>query len=186
MALPLPVQTAAVPADLLQERLLIQNFLFIGAVVFRREAALAVGGMDEQLSYTADWDFWLKLAGRGDAIYCPDPLACFRIHDATQTTAMSRHCHEFKRQMEAVLDRHLPPWIERHPAGQGVARAARFSVDVNTALAAAAHGAHFPMFSLAWQAMALGPRGWHRYLRDCALVERTVSRLRSRRRHRNK
>jgi hypothetical protein len=176
---PLPVRPDPLPGDLLRRRLLVQNFIAIGAVIFRRETALAVGGMDERLSYAADWDFWLKLAAAGDAIYWPEPLSCFRIHDASQTTAISRDCREFERQLNAVLERHLEPWLAQHPADQGVARAARFSVKTNTALAAFSQGTRPNFLSLARQGLALGPCGWHRYLRDSRIIERTVSRLRA-------
>jgi hypothetical protein len=179
---PLPTRPDPLPGDLLRERLLVQNFLFIGAVIFRRDAALAAGGMDEELLYTADWDLWLKLAACGDAIYWPEPLSCFRIHDASQTVSISRHSQEFKRQLDTVLERHLEPWLVRRPSGQGVARAARFSVEVNAALAAFGCGARPRVFPLARQWLAMGPGGWHRYLRDSRIIERTVSRLRAKRR----
>ena len=47
------------------ERLLVQNFISMPAPLFSREAAIRVGGLDEDLWYTADWDFWLKLAAVG-------------------------------------------------------------------------------------------------------------------------
>jgi hypothetical protein len=159
--------------------LLVQNFVSIGAVVFRRDAALAVGGMDEQLSYAADWDFWLKLAAAGDAIYRPEALSCFRIHGASQTVAISRDCREFERQLNVVLDRHLRPWLEEHPQDRTVARAARFSVTMNTALAGLSQGARPALLPLLRQALALGPCGLHRYLRDSRIAERTLARLRA-------
>ena len=181
---PLPSRPEPLPGDLLRQRLLVQNFLFIGAVIFRRDAALAVGGMDERLSYAADWDFWLKLAVAGDAIYRPEPLSCFRIHDASQTVAISRDSREFERQLDAVLDRHLEPWLTQHPNDRGVARAARFSVKMNSALAGLSQGIRPDFLALARQGLALGPCGWHRYLRDSRIIERTLSRLRAMRRRR--
>jgi len=181
---PLPARSEPLPGELLLRRLLVQNFLFIGAVIFRRDAALALGGMDERLAYTADWDFWLKLAAAGDAVYHPSPLACFRIHGASQTVAISRDCREFQRQLDAVLDRRLEPWLAKHPDGRGVARAARFSAKMNAALAGLSQGTRPEFLALMRQAVALGPCGWHRYLRDSRITERTLSRLRATRRRR--
>ena len=60
---PLPADTA-VPAALMLERLLVQNFISAPTPVFGRDAWLACNGLDVDLWYTGDWDLWLKLAGR--------------------------------------------------------------------------------------------------------------------------
>ncbi len=54
---------------LVTERLLVQNFVAAPAPVFRRDAWLSCGGLDENLWYTADWDIWLKLAACGSVYY---------------------------------------------------------------------------------------------------------------------
>src|ERR1700678_3150389 len=61
---PLPAN-GALPSALVTERLLVQNFVAAPAPVFRKDAWLACGGLDESLWYTADWDIWLKLAASG-------------------------------------------------------------------------------------------------------------------------
>lgn len=164
---------------LLVSRLLVQNFLSVPAPLFSRAAVAAVGGLDEDLWYTADWDLWLKLAAAGPSLYVPEVLACFRIHPESQTANRSADTVEFRRQLEGVLRRHLPPFLASQAAGGGrLARVAQFSIDVNTALAAAAHGQRPAWGSLMWRGLGLGPRGWRQYWRDSRIGERVRSRLR--------
>jgi GT2 family glycosyltransferase len=174
---PLPAG-ASLPGDLVIERLLVQNFVPIPSPVFPREAALAVGGLDETLWYTADWDFWLRLASLGSIHYISAPLVAFRIHAASQTARRSRDSSAFRHQLEIVLDRHLPAWEARNFGQECVTRAARFSVEVNVALAALHHGERPAWGRLVRVAARLGLRGWWRFLRDSRVVERVLPRLR--------
>jgi glycosyltransferase involved in cell wall biosynthesis len=178
---PLPKTGGLVEADVLVGRLLVQNFLAMPSPVFRRDAFEQVGGFDEDLWYTADWDLWLKLASLGQSLYLPEPLAGFRIHPLSQTISRSADTVEFRRQLEVVLRRHLP---RRQGAGcrdgGRLARVAQFSVDVNTALAATSHGERPRLGILAVQGLLLGPLGWHQYWRDSRIGERVCSRIRLR------
>lgn len=174
---PLPPHRPLHPDSVL-ERLLVQNFIAIPAPLFRREAALRVGGMDERLWYTADWDFWLKLAAVGETFYDPRPMACFRIHALSQTMRQSRDGGEFRRQHEAVLERHLPAWLRSHADLRPVLpQVAEFSAALNTALAGSLHRRMPNWAHLLGLGFALGPAGWHRFLRDSRIVERVRARL---------
>ncbi|HWG44485.1 MAG TPA: glycosyltransferase [Gemmataceae bacterium] len=166
--------------DSVLERLLVQNFIAIPAPLFRREAALRVGGMDERLWYTADWDFWLKLAAAGETLYDPRPLACFRVHALSQTVRQSRDSGAFRRQHEVVLQRHLPGWLRRHAELQAILpQVAEFSTELNTALTGSLHGQIPNLVALLGRWLALGPVGWHRFLRDSRIAERVLARLRT-------
>jgi hypothetical protein len=72
--------------------------------------------------------------------------------------------------------------LDRHGANAtpGVRRAARFSVEVNVALAALARGARPPWRPLLAALTRLGPAGSVRYLRDSRISERLGARLRLR------
>ncbi len=166
------------PGDLLLERLLVQNFVAIPSPLFRREVVSMVGGLDEDLWYTADWDLWLKLAGAGPIAVCPELLASFRVHPGSITSSRTADSVEMRRQLEVVLLRHLATWRLRHPSGCNVERAARFSIEVNVALAAWAQGRPFGGGRLAIDFARLGPPGWHRYFRDSRIIERAWARLR--------
>lgn len=49
------------------------------ATFFRREAYVAVGGVDTSLHYAMDYDLWLRLAARSSPTHLPEPLGRFRV-----------------------------------------------------------------------------------------------------------
>lgn len=174
---PLPAE-APVPAQIMVERLLVQNFIAAPTPVFRRDAWLTSGGLDLDLWYTADWDIWLKLASCGEVRYHDEVTAAFRIHGNSLTMTGSRDPSEFEAQMRTVLDRHLSRIGPQR--GALIGRAARASIKINVALAAASSGSARALARAAGELLALGPVGLHRYLRDSRLVERVLPRLRAR------
>ena len=170
---PLPSHGEARSA-LVAERLLVQNFIAAPAPVFRRDAWLACGGLDENLWYTADWDIWLKLSALGPVRYHDIVTVGFRVHGGSLTVTGSRDAGDFAQQMRIVLDRHLG---KLGGNAKGVERAARASIAVNTALAAASTGEVGGLLRAAGQVLRLGPSGIHRYLRDSRIIERVAPRV---------
>lgn len=169
-----PLKGEAISSQSMQEKLLIQNFIAIPAPVFNRQAALDLGGLSSELWYTADWDFWLKLASAGSTYYIPKPLAAFRVHGDSQTIRRSSSVGEFRQQMRTVVDKYL----QVEPTSQ-VAKVAFFSTEVNTTLAAMVHGESPKLFKLATDFVLLGPGGWHRYWQDSRISERVAARLKA-------
>jgi glycosyltransferase involved in cell wall biosynthesis len=174
---PLPAEKV-LETEFLLERLLIQNFVTVSAPIFRRDAWLACGGMDETLWYTPDWDVWAKLSGVGPVIYHDEITTAFRVHGSSLTVTGSRDAREFRAQMQTVLDRYL----EQIPARsrRTIERVARTSINVNVSLAAASRGNIMALAGAAGDVLSLGPAGMSRYLRDSRLLERVASRLRAR------
>ena len=171
---PLANKRRVVPADEAIDKLLIQNFIAIPAPVFRCSAALKIGGLNEELWYTADWDFWLKLAALGDTCYIPQALAAFRVHGDSQTIRRSSSVAEFRQQMRTVVDKHLT-----HRQNREVSKVAFFSTEVNTTLAAMVHGESPKLFKLVLDFLLLGPTGWWRYWQDSRIQERISARLKA-------
>jgi GT2 family glycosyltransferase len=164
-------------------KLLVQNFIALPAALFNREAALRCGGLDERLWYSADWDLWLKLAGSGSTRYLPMSLASFRVHGQSQTATRSDSSDELRNQLETVLTRHLVPWIQARAPGREadeVTHAAWFSVKANVAAAAWSHGSARESLCLVRGLVALGTRGFRRYVRDSRIGERLGARVRAR------
>jgi glycosyltransferase involved in cell wall biosynthesis len=174
---PLPANCELKP-EFLINRLLVQNFISIPAPLFSRELALRVGGLDETLWYTADWDFWLKLAAAGKTVYHPTPLAAFRVHPQSQTMQGSCHIGDFRRQQECVVTRHFNTRELDRRRSLRRRQIAHFSIEVNMALAAYVHGYESHWLQLILQFISLGPAGWHQYLRDSRIIERTFPRYR--------
>jgi len=175
---PLPRLPAPTGRDLLIQRLLVQNFIAMPAPVFTRSAAQAVGGIDRNLWYTGDWDFYLKLAERSTAGYIAEPLAGFRIHSRSLTMTGSRQIEDFELQLQTVLRRHIG---RIDPESRAAVRAVcQFSVEVNIALAGIFHGRRIGLASLLLTFLRLGPFGATAYVRDSRILQRVVARVRAR------
>src|SRR5579863_3080219 len=157
---PLPGGDRPIPLHLLLERLLVQEFIAIPTPTIRRDAYLRVGGLDERLWQTADWDLYLKLLFDGGVHYHPKPLACFRIHKNSLTMSVSRS-HDYRSQMEIVLARYIDKLNRRY---RETLRIATASIDVNVALAAASNGKPAHIIKALARVCGLGPRGIVRYL----------------------
>jgi hypothetical protein len=58
----------------------------------RREALLAVGGFDESIRWTTDWDCWIRMIVRGSrAGAVAEPLAVYRLHERSLSAARVNH-----------------------------------------------------------------------------------------------
>jgi len=177
---PLPSYPALIKTSVMIQRLLVQNFISIPAPIFKREVALKAGGLDEDLWYTADWDFWLKIASCGETMYYPKPLSSFRVHPGSQTVLRSARLKDFQKQLEIVLEKHMELWEATERVKIATWKVARFSIEVNTTLAAKIHGEKTNLFKLLYSFLGLGLLGWYQYLRDSRIWERVFARLKAR------
>ena len=176
---PLEAEPRVYSTGELLEQLVVQNFVSVPSPTFRRESALAVGGIDEALWYTGDWDFYLKLARTGTTVYVDKLLASFRLHGASLTMKGSANVESFREQLHIVLERHIGA-IDSVERRRAIRRVALVSNEMNTALAAAVHGSYALLPGALGSLLALGPSGWQSYFRDSRIVERVVSRLNAR------
>ena len=174
---PLPADGSPVPAQLLYERLLVQNFIGIPTPAIRRDAYLMVGGLDKALWYTADWDLYLKIASIGNICYHSTPLACFRVHRNSLTVLGSRDIQDFRKQHTVIVDRHIDKLIP--DSRTATLRISAASIDVNVALAAAVAGKFGAISKAIRSVLFLGPAGIARYLSYSRIVDRALPRLRA-------
>ncbi len=176
---PLPPHPTLITPQMLTERLLIQNFISIPAPIFKRKIALALGGLDETLWYTADWDLWLKLANESATLYHPETLSDFRVHLHSQTIARSSYLQDFKKQLEDVLQKHFSVWNAPASMKERVYKTAIFSIEVNTALAGTIHNQPSNFFKLLLNFLRLGPPQWQCYLVNSRIWERSTARIKA-------
>ena len=176
---PLPALPAMINPDTLIGRLLTQNFISIPVPVFKREAALSVGGLDSRLWFTPDWDLWLKMSCHGKAIYYPSPLSAFRIHSKSQTIVRSINIQDFRKELETVFERHIELWKTTERIKNAVRRTALFSIEMNVLFASILHGKKSHPFKLIRLAITIGPLGLYRYFRDSRITERLFARIKA-------
>jgi GT2 family glycosyltransferase len=174
---PLTDNGSPVPDELLLERLLVQNFVAIPAPAIRRDAFIRVGGLDNQLWYTADWDLYLKIAAVGNVYYHSTPLACFRVHKGSLTVRGSKDKIDFRRQHQIVVDRHAEKLAAA--SRKKVLPVASASIEVNVALAAAIGGELAQIFKAMAAMLTLGPRGLRQYFLYSRILDRALPRLRA-------
>jgi glycosyltransferase involved in cell wall biosynthesis len=172
---PLPSAQELAPKSVTQ-KLLVQNFVAAPAPVFRKDAWLETGGLDENLWYTADWDMWLKLASRGPLYYHDEVTVGFRVHSDSLTMAGRYNARDFTNQQQVVLERHLASLGD---GTKNLERAARASIAVNTALASASTGDFTSLARAASRILGLGPAGICRYMHTSRIWERAVPRIRA-------
>ncbi|GMG84841.1 hypothetical protein LNKW23_40570 [Paralimibaculum aggregatum] len=160
--------------------LLVQNTVALPAAMFRREAALARGGLSEDLWYTADWDLWLALARQGPVAWTPERLAGFRIHAGSQTVTGSRDLEDFAAQHQIPLARHGAALGGRR--GRQARALGAAAAGINLALVSRLHGRPRPVWPLLGEILRLGPLGWGPLLVRSQILQRLVPRLRALRR----
>ena len=75
------------------------SFVLQPAVLFRRKLFLDVGGLDESLHYTMDYELWIRMFARARATrYIPDVIAHARYHaDAKSVASMGKQIREVYR-----------------------------------------------------------------------------------------
>jgi GT2 family glycosyltransferase len=74
------------------------------AAAVRRAAFDAVGGMDARLDFAMDYDFWIRLARRGDFVKIDDVVAGSRMHRDNKTLARRGDVH---REIVRLLRKHF-------------------------------------------------------------------------------
>jgi len=169
----LPFAAGTINGVSLARTLIVQNTIAIPSPVIRRDAFLEVGGLDDELWYTADWDLYLKLTLAGEVTVRDTATTAFRLHGQSLTMTGWRDLADFANQHTIVLDRYLPRLA---PLPSGVEACARASMAINCALAGASAGQWGQIAAAAAALARLGPAGAIHLLSKTRLADRVVAR----------
>jgi len=82
-------------------------------VMVRADVLGRVGGFDEDLSHSADWDMWIRLARDGEAAACEDVLVARIEH---RQRMLFRDRPDVTREIEDLMTKHYPD-NARQPGG---------------------------------------------------------------------
>lgn len=63
------------------EKLLFQNFITTATVLLRRQCLETVGLFDKSLTYSEDWDLWVRVSMKYQIAVVPEALACYRLYE---------------------------------------------------------------------------------------------------------
>ena len=100
-----PLALHTYPSGDVLARMIADNFLANGGhVLVRTEAARAAGGFDTGLRLSEDWEFWCRLAARGEFFFIgPTPeVFSLRVH-AGSASALAADWANHQPSVEAVL-----------------------------------------------------------------------------------
>lgn len=159
-------------------RLIVQNVIAIPSPIFRRDAWLAVGGMDTSLWYTADWDLYLKILRKGDVSVRHRDTTAFRLHSSSLTMTGTRDTSAMREQLDVVLRRHGDFFGFREDPR--LRARAETSVTINCGIAKAATGQSGWFWPALSGLLRLGPVDAFRYLYESRILGRGLPRLRAR------
>ncbi len=101
-----PLGRVAYPSGDILEAMLQNNFLANGGhVLVRTEAARRVGGFDERLRLSEDWEFWCRLALEGPFAYIGAEPECLylRVAPTSASGGMARNWDAHRPALQAVL-----------------------------------------------------------------------------------
>jgi glycosyltransferase involved in cell wall biosynthesis len=85
-----------------RESLACRAYVLMSSLVVAREHYTAIGGSDPLLAQQQDWALVLDLLRRhGPAVYAPEPLATYYVHDANASRNYVRAAAEARRVLEA-------------------------------------------------------------------------------------
>ena len=71
-----------------------ESFFHQPSCLFDAGAFREVGGIDEELYYSMDFDLWVRLAGRGKFVGVDKVVSCSRMHPATKTAGGGVPLHQ--------------------------------------------------------------------------------------------
>ena len=79
-------------------------------MVVRRTVYEQLGGFDERLYFSEDWEMWVRIAARYPVWYQPEPLALYRMHSSSISGSNQRTGADVAdlRQAIALNREHLP------------------------------------------------------------------------------
>lgn len=91
-------------------RLLMENIISQMTVFWRRRILSETGLLDPTFPLAFDYDLWLRFAKRGDPLYIPERIACFRWYESSKSGAnfIDQFNEDYAVARRHGLDR---PWL---------------------------------------------------------------------------
>ena len=115
-------------------RLLVEQRIQFVSIVVRRSTYEELGGFRSFLAHSLDWDMWKRIAVAKPIYYDPEPMACFRMHAASDSGRLMRTGENVRCERQSIeyscadLPRQYALRVRRaalKAAGVGAARRAR-------------------------------------------------------------
>lgn len=93
------------------ESLAVSNRIQPPAIVIQRAMYEALGGYDVRLFHAADWEMWVRIAARYPIWYETEPLALYRVHNASHTSRLFQSGANIQNRRDCIhiCHQYLPP-----------------------------------------------------------------------------
>jgi GT2 family glycosyltransferase len=120
------------------ERLATEQRIMTPSIVVRREVYEALGGFDDRLLCSEDWEMWVRIAARFPVWYETEPLAVYRMHADSNTGRHIRSADDMRYTRYAIdlFAAHLPPADAERIVRQARATYARSAIRMARSLLA--------------------------------------------------
>ena len=91
-------------------RLATEQRIMTPSMVVRREVYEHLGGFDQRLICSEDWEMWVRIATRYPIAYETEPLAAYRMHDDSNTGRHVRTGEDMRytRKAISIFESYLP------------------------------------------------------------------------------
>lgn len=92
-------------------RLSIRQRIQTPSVVVRRDVYQAVGDYRSDLCFALDWEMWVRIATKYQVWYEPRALACYRRHDANETSRLNADAKtwaDLEKTVEVIASHNAP------------------------------------------------------------------------------
>ena len=112
------------------DALAVSNRVRTPGIVVRRAAYEQVGGYRTDLPHAADWEMWTRLAAYGPIVFVDEVLACYRRHEASDTSARVRTGENIRERVTAigVVGGHVRPDRQARTTRRALAYAVVFAL----------------------------------------------------------
>ena len=84
------------------ERLALEQRIMTPSIVVRREVYEHLGSFDSRLICSEDWEMWVRIASQYPVWYQPEPLAAYRMHQASNTGRHVRNADDLRYTRMAI------------------------------------------------------------------------------------
>ncbi|PSR52058.1 family 2 glycosyl transferase [Adhaeribacter arboris] len=84
--------------------------IFTPSIVVKRAVYEDLGGFDERLKWCEDWEMWVRISKHYNFGYLPKALACYRVHNTSNTAKYAKNAIKMLDFVEGVrvVNNYLP------------------------------------------------------------------------------
>jgi len=100
---PLPIAGLQGHSGRITEQLLIDNFVAFPTVMVRKSILEEMGGFDESLTMSIDYDLWLRISVKYHFLHLDEPLANYRIWEGQMSHKTGERLDNFFRLLDRFL-----------------------------------------------------------------------------------